>query len=67
MGCVRVLSPGGSLGYGTDADSLRRGLELGLDVIGADSGSTDMGAYYLGSGKAYHSRATMKRDMTLIL
>ena len=67
MGCVRVLSPGGSLGYGTNADSLRRGLELGLDVIGADSGSTDMGAYYLGSGKAYHSRATMKRDMTLIL
>jgi hypothetical protein len=40
---------------------------LGLDVIGADSGSTDMGPYYLGTGKAYHSRATMKRDIRLLL
>jgi hypothetical protein len=64
---IRVVSPGGSLGYGVNADSLRRAVASGLDVIGADSGSTDMGAYYLGSGKPYHSRATMKRDISLIL
>ena len=64
---IRVVSPGGSLGYGVNADSLQRAVASGLDVIGADSGSTDMGPYYLGSGKPYHSRATMKRDMSLIL
>jgi hypothetical protein len=64
---IRVVSPGGSLGYGVNADSLQRAVTAGLDVIGADSGSTDMGAYYLGSGKPYHSRATMKRDISLIL
>ncbi len=64
---IRVVSPGGSLGYGVNADSLQRAVAGGLDVIGADSGSTDMGPYYLGSGKPYHSRATMKRDITLIL
>jgi hypothetical protein len=67
MAEVRVVSPGGSLGYGTNADSLQRAVTMGVTVIGADSGSTDMGAYYLGSGKPYHSRATMKRDMAMIL
>jgi len=55
------------LGYGVNSDSLDRAVAMGLSVIGADSGSTDMGAYYLGSGKPYHSRATMKRDISLIL
>jgi hypothetical protein len=64
---IRIVSPGGSLGYGTNAESLDRALSLGLDVIGADAGSTDMGPYYLGSGRPYHSRATMKRDLTLVL
>ncbi len=64
---IRVLSPGGSLGYGVNADSLRRAADEGIDVLGADSGSTDMGPWYLGSGKPYHSRRTMKRDMQLLL
>ena len=64
---LRILSPGGSLGYGINAESLQRALAMGLDAIGADSGSTDMGPYYLGSGKPYHSRAAMKRDLTLVL
>lgn len=62
-----ILGPSGSLGYGVNADSLERALADGLDVIGADAGSTDMGAYYLGSGKPYHSRQTMKRDLSLLL
>ncbi len=64
---LRIVSPGGSLGYGTNADSLQRAVAMGLDAIGADSGSTDMGPFYLGTGKPYHSRAAMKRDLTLIL
>ena len=64
---LRILSPGGSLGYGVNAESLQRALAMGLDTIGADSGSTDMGPYYLGSGKPYHSRAAMKRDLSLVL
>ena len=64
---LRILSPGGSLGYGVNAESLQRALAMGLDAIGADSGSTDMGPYYLGSGKPYHSRAAMKRDLKLVL
>ena len=64
---LRIVSPGGSLGYGTNADSLQRAVAMGLDAIGADSGSTDMGPYYLGTGKPYHSRAAMKRDLTLVL
>lgn len=64
---IRILSPGGSLGYGVNAQSLERAIESGVDVIGADSGSTDMGPYYLGSGRPYHSRATMKRDIRLLL
>jgi hypothetical protein len=62
-----IVSPGGSLGYGLNAESLERALNLDLDAIGADSGSTDAGGYYLGSGEAYHSRATMKRDIGLVL
>jgi Acyclic terpene utilisation family protein AtuA len=64
---VRILSPGGSLGYGVNAESLLRAVAGGIDVIGADSGSTDMGPYYLGSGRPYHSRATMNRDIRLLL
>jgi acyclic terpene utilization AtuA family protein len=67
MATIRIVSPGGSLGYGTNAGSLERAVALGLDAIGADSGSTDMGPYYLGTGKPYHSRATMKRDLRLVL
>src|SRR5919109_1553330 len=64
---IRVVSPGGSLGYGVNGESLKRAIQMGAQAIGADSGSTDMGAYYLGSGRPYHSRATMKRDLTLVL
>jgi hypothetical protein len=63
----RIVSPGGSLGYGVDGESLARAVELGVDAVVADSGSTDFGAYYLGSGTAYHSRTTMKRDIGLVL
>ena len=49
---IRVLSPGGSLGYGVNADSLRLAVDEGVDVLGADSGSTDMGAVVSRLGEA---------------
>lgn len=64
---VRVISPLGSLGYGVNVDSLKRAMAMRPDVIGADSGSTDCGPYYLGEGKMYHSRKAMKRDIRLLL
>jgi hypothetical protein len=66
-GQFRIVSPGGSLGYGINAESLERAVESGLDAIGADSGSTDFGAFYLGAARPYHSRTSMKRDLGLIL
>jgi hypothetical protein len=36
-------------------------------MIGVDSGSTDSGASYLGSGSMYQSRKAMKRDLGLCL
>ncbi|MBI4279777.1 MAG: acyclic terpene utilization AtuA family protein [Armatimonadetes bacterium] len=64
---IRVISPLGSLGYGINADSLNRAMAMRPDVIGADSGSTDCGPYYLGAGAMYHSRKAMKRDLRLLL
>lgn len=64
---MRVISPLGSLGYGVDAYSLKRAMEMNPSLIGADSGSTDCGPYYLGAGAMYHSRKAMKRDMRLLL
>lgn len=64
---IRVVSPTGILGYGINAPSLKLAMALEPTFIGTDSGSTDCGAFYLGAGKMYQSRNTMKRDMKLIL
>jgi hypothetical protein len=45
---VKVLAPTAILGYGFPAKSLKRGLELGPDVIAVDAGSTDPGPHFLG-------------------
>lgn len=64
---VRIISPIAILGYGINEDSLRRGMAMKPSMIGVDSGSTDCGAYYLGSGSMYQSRRSMKRDLGLCL
>jgi len=63
----RVLSPTAILGYGFPTDSFYRGLERAPHVIGVDAGSTDPGPYYLGAGESFTSRASVKRDLDLIL
>jgi hypothetical protein len=62
-----MLSTSGILGYGFAEDSLRRGMEREPQVIGCDGGSTDPGPYYLGAGKSFCSRLSVKRDLRLML
>ncbi len=63
----KVVSASGILGYGFPADSLRRAMERKPDMLGCDGGSTDPGAYYLGSGNAFVARESCKRDFRMLL
>jgi hypothetical protein len=67
MAEYRMLSTSGILGYGFPEDSIKRGVAMGVDMIGCDGGSTDPGPHYLGSGKTLNSRLAMKRDLRLML
>ena len=60
MGEYRLLSTSGILGYGYPEESLERGIEMGVDMLGVDGGSVDPGPHYLGSGKTLNSRHAMK-------
>jgi ribosome modulation factor len=64
---IRILSATGILGSGFREETLRRGMRLSPDFIGADSGSTDPGPHYLGSGDTLFARAAYKRDLRLML
>src|SRR3977135_3093341 len=64
---IRVLSATGMLGSGFREETLKRAMALRPDFIGADSGSTDPGPYYLGSGDTLFSDSAYKRDLRLIL
>ena len=55
------------LGYGFPEDGLWRALEEDLSFIGADSGSTDPGPYYLGSGNGFVKEMQVRRDLELAL
>src|SRR5574341_1851194 len=67
MGEIRVLSATGILGSGFREETLQRAMALKPDFIGADSGSTDPGPHYLGSGETLFSDSAYKRDLRLIL
>jgi hypothetical protein len=64
---IRVLSATGILGSGFREETLRRAMAWKPDFIGADSGSTDPGPHYLGSGESLFSDSAYKRDLRLIL
>lgn len=64
---IRVLSATGILGSGFREGTLKRAMALKPDFIGADSGSTDPGPHYLGSGETLFSDSAYKRDLRLIL
>ncbi|MCX5854728.1 MAG: acyclic terpene utilization AtuA family protein [Deltaproteobacteria bacterium] len=63
----RVLSPTAILGYGFPKRSFEKGIQKKPHLIAVDAGSTDPGPYYLGSGKSFTSRASVKRDLDLML
>lgn len=67
MNEFRMLSTSGILGYGFAEESLKIGMTWEPHVIGCDGGSTDPGPYYLGSGKSFTSRLSVKRDLRLML
>ena len=64
---LTLLSPTAILGYGFPDSSFERGLAFGPDVIAVDAGSSDPGPYYLGSGKSFVARGSVKRDLTYLL
>src|SRR5262245_16810227 len=64
---IRALSATGMLGSGFREDTLKRAMALAPDFIGADSGSTDPGPHYLGSGECLFSDSAYKRDLRLML
>lgn len=63
---IRGLSPG-KLGHGCNPQSFTRGLTHNPDFVAVDAGTTDIGAYYLGSGKLFFHPITVKRDMAMLL
>jgi ribosome modulation factor len=64
---IRILSATGILGSGFKEETMKRAMALKPDFIGADSGSTDPGPHYLGSGDTLFSDSAYKRDLRLML
>jgi hypothetical protein len=62
---LSYLALNGSLGTGFREESLEAGLARPLAFIGVDSGSTDGGPFYLGSGEWIWSMAAYERDLRL--
>ncbi len=63
---LRILSHG-MLGYGFPVASLERAIEIGLDLIAVDAGSTDAGPFYLGSGALFGAREMVVRDLHMLV
>jgi hypothetical protein len=64
---MRILSATGILGSGFREETLKRAMQREPHFIGADSGSTDPGPHYLGSGGTLFSDSAYKRDLRLML
>jgi len=57
------VSACGMLGYGYPPESLDRAMTRRPAMLGVDSGSTDSGPYYLGSGKSFVTPQQVIRDL----
>jgi hypothetical protein len=64
---IRVLSPTAILGYGFPIESFNAGIKRKPHVIAVDAGSTDPGPYYLGAGKSFTDRNSVKRDLEIMI
>ena len=64
---MRLMACSGMIGYGFSEVGLRRGLEMGVRMIGCDAGSMDPGPYYLGTATPFVSETATRRDLGLML
>lgn len=64
---IRVLSPTAILGYGFPMESFIEGMKRKPHVIAVDAGSTDPGPYYLGAGKSFTDKNSVKRDLEIMI
>lgn len=64
---VRVAVPISATGYGINEQTLQGLMARDPHVIAADAGSTDSGPYYLATGNSNKARASVKRDLRLML
>lgn len=64
---LRILSPTAILGYGFPIESFEEGMRRKPHVIAVDAGSTDPGPYYLGAGKSFTDRNSVKRDLEIMI
>jgi hypothetical protein len=64
---MRYIAAIGALGAGVDGASLLAALDYDPQFIAADAGTTDAGAFALGSGATAFSRAAVKRDLSMML
>lgn len=64
---IRFIAATGSLGSGVAEEWLTKALEHQPHFIAADAGTTDAGAFFLGSGKTAYTRSALKRDLDLVL
>lgn len=64
---LRILSPTAILGYGFPMESFTEGMKRKPHVIAVDAGSTDPGPYYLGAGKSFTDRNSVKRDLEIMI
>ena len=57
---IRILSTTAILGYGFPMESFVEGMKRKPHVIAVDAGSSDPGPYYLGAGKSFTDRNSVK-------
>jgi len=64
---MRIMAASGIMGYGFSEEAFRRGLDLGVEMVGCDAGSMDPGPYYLGTATPFVSAQAARRDLALML
>ncbi len=61
------MVPTGMLGVGVARDHVRRGVELGAQVIAVDAGSTDSGPSYLARAVSKMGRDSIRNDLSILM
>ncbi|EJF69777.1 3-methylaspartate ammonia-lyase, glutamate mutase [Pseudomonas sp. Ag1] len=64
---IKVLVPSGSMGSGLPLAAFEQALLELPDVIATDSGSTDSGPHYLGTGKTKSSVMVLKSELRTLM